>query len=82
MLNETFRDYIAELGNQPFIHEHLIKFTLFGIYQKASHCLIQIAKNFLKISVQSPLKSLVENLEEAMKVAVADLQSHNWTLDR
>ena len=85
MLNEALWDYVAQLGDQTFVHEHLVKFSFFGVDQKASHCLVQIVEHLFEIGCR--LHQLIfgddqiEDLEETMDVGVGNLQSNYRTLD-
>ena len=85
MLDEALRDHVAELGNQSLIHEHLIKFTLFGVDQQAANRLIEVIEDFLEVGSRLNHGILgndeVKDLEEAVDVAVGDLEGDDGALD-
>jgi len=84
MLDEALWNYVAQLRDQAFIHEHLVKLSFFGVDQKASHCLVQVVEHLFEICCC--LHQLIfgddkiEDLEETMDVAVRNLQSDYRTL--
>ncbi len=81
MLNKALRYDTAELGDQTLIHEHLVKFAFFSIYQKTSYRLVQVIEDFLKVGSRFDQLILgndkIKDFKEAVYVAIRNFQGDN-----
>ena len=92
VLYEALGDHVAQLRDEALLHEHLVEFSFLCINQESSYGLKQVVKDLFEVYFYLiqfflsftlfPLDNLVKNLEEAVDVAVRDLQRNHWTLNR